>query len=115
MTFLISKIKGIKETTLIKNGFREYDFFDKNEKIYIKRIYLKDKNKYMRLNGEINIRIPSGVITYNVTDQNGQLYAPYYNQEWHHSHKEIVKRINELLKAEVKVLDTRSKNKKKCS
>lgn len=109
---LINKLEKINRKNLLNNGY--YCVSDKYEGdgIFIKKIPLYKYKRYPVLYGEIKIRLSSGDIVCEILDQNGQLYAPFYNPDMHPAHRSFLNKLLRILNAEIKNLDTRPTNKK---
>ena len=107
------RIKGLNKNILFKNEYYPYRSTDKDDNgMYIKKIPLHKYNGQPTLFGIINVRLPSGKITYDVIDSNGQLYAPFYNPGCHATHARFLRSLDKILSAEVDCLDARPKKKR---
>lgn len=106
---LLYRIKNLDKDLLWKNGYRQQRLPDNkyDGHIYYKYIPVWKENGRASLTGTITIRLPSGRIMYDVTDGNGQLYAPFYNPDSHYSHEILVNRISKAFLKELECLDTR--------
>ena len=110
---LKDRIKGLDKSVLYKNEYYPYKSTDKDDNgIYIKKILLHKYHGRPTLFGMINVRLPSGRITYDVIDQNGQLYAPFYNPGCHVSHASFLRKLEKTLNSEVDNLDAKPKKRR---
>lgn len=110
---LKNRIKGLNKNILFKNEYYSYKSTDKDDNgMYIKKIPLHKYNGRPTLFGLINIRLPSGRITYDVIDQCGQLYAPFYDPERHVTHAGFLRDLDKVLNAEINNLDARPNNRR---
>jgi len=109
---LISEIKNINKQSLLDNEY--YCLKDKydDDCVYIKRKCIYKYNNHPVLFGEFKIRYPSGDVVCEITDQNGQLYAPFYNPGCHLAHREFLNKLKKVLNAEIKNLDTKPRKRR---
>ena len=104
---LPERIKNIKVSSLIQNGYKNYSEDKDNYMEYVKRIPLWKYNNIPVLTGVIIITMPSKRIRYDVITQTGQLYAPFYNPFAHGSHSSLRDELNKKFIAEIKHLETK--------
>lgn len=112
---LINKLERLNKKSLSVNGY--YCVMDKyeGEPIFIKKIPLYKYKQRPVLFGEIKIRLSSGDVVCEIIDQNGQLYAPFYNPDMHPAHRSFLNKLIRNLNAEIGYLDTRPNKEKNYS
>jgi len=109
---LIDKLEKINKKSLLSNGYYCINDGYEVDTIYIKKFPLYKYKRYPVLYGEIKINSSSKNIVYEMTDQNGQLYAPFYNPDMHPAHRSFLNKLLRILNAEIKNLDARPSNKR---
>lgn len=102
------RLNRVKAHTLIDNGYKFKEYVDNDKTLFVKRMPLSN----MKLYGEINVILPKGVISFNVVDQNGQLYAPYYNRQCHYSHRDMMKCVDRIFENEIEILNAKPSKRK---
>lgn len=85
---------------LTKKGFK----FSISEESYIYKFVIKKWNKYPVLFGKIRVNEYTGEISIDVMKENGELYAPFYSQQYGNYDSSIINTINRRIDKELKKL-----------
>ena len=107
-------LKFVTIKKLLDNGF----WFtpkqsDSEMDVYIKSIPVYTYQNVPRLYAYISVQLPQKAVIVDVYDNNRQLYAPYYNREWHHSHLGFVKKLDHIIEMELSKINTKPTKRKR--
>lgn len=102
------KLEFVTIKKLLDNGFWLSPKQSSGEMdVYIKSIPVYSYQNVPRLYAYISVQLPQKAVIVDIYDNNRQLYAPYYNREWHHSHLDFVKKLDHIIEMELSKINTK--------